>query len=126
MLEIRGLPPKTKFLWAVISTTTKLLIFSSRYIKTRLTVLLVSWFITYAVTQKVRYEFNYKTKVCKKEALTDTFRPLEIPKNATYVGVYTIGSNAGGGTGVDVVTWAGNFTTSEGVGRCKVLGVWLL
>ena len=48
-----------------------------------------------------------KTGSCVKKDLTDPFRKLAIPKNATSVGLATIGSNAGPGLGVNVALFIG-------------------
>lgn len=48
-----------------------------------------------------------KTGSCVKKDLTDPFHKFAIPKNATSVGLATIGSNAGPGLGVNVALFIG-------------------
>jgi len=43
---------------------------------------------------------NRKTRKCSKEALNETFKPIEILPNSTYIGDVVIGTLNGPGTGV--------------------------
>ena len=60
--------------------------------------------------KKVMYQIELsvnKTGKCKKIDLTEPFHKFAIPKNATFVGEGTIGSNAETGAGVNVQLFAG-------------------
>ena len=48
-----------------------------------------------------------KTGECKKLPLTEPFRKVEIPANATDLGLATIGTNAFPGLGVNVAMFYG-------------------
>ena len=48
-----------------------------------------------------------RTGHCGKKELTEPFHRIEIPYNATSVGVATIGSNAAPGLGVNVALFIG-------------------
>lgn len=52
------------------------------------------------------------TEECIKEDLTEPFKTIQVPENATFVGDLTIGSNAEPGLGVNVAVFAGE--TPEG------------
>ena len=49
-----------------------------------------------------------KTGKCVKKELTEPFHRIEIPKNATFLGEGTIGSNALPGLGVNVAVFGGD------------------
>ena len=57
-----------------------------------------------------------KTGKCVKKDLDEPFHRLEIPRNATFYGEGTIGSNALPGLGVNVAVFRGNL----GDGKMKV------
>ena len=60
--------------------------------------------------KKVMYQIELsvnKTGKCKKIELTEPFHRFAIPKDATFVGEGTIGSNAIPGAGVNVQLFSG-------------------
>lgn len=56
---------------------------------------------------KIELSIN-KTGKCVKEELKEPFHKIAIPKNATFYGEATIGSNAAPGLGVNVVLFGGD------------------
>ena len=68
---------------------------------------------------------------CTVTDITDDFRPIQIPNNATFVDKLVLGSNAEADTGVTVVQWRGNTTNPSGMyanSRYIIIGqhVWLV
>lgn len=57
---------------------------------------------------KIELSTNKTRGKCVKEGLDKPFRKIEIPKNATFYGEATIGSNAGAGLGVNVKLFGGD------------------
>lgn len=57
-----------------------------------------------------------KTGKCVKKELTEPFHRIEIPRNASFYGEATIGSNALPGLGVDVALFGGEM----GDGKTKM------
>lgn len=60
------------------------------------------------------YRLNLQTRVCDKFAITDDFRPIAIPQNATFLGEFFLGTSSVQGAGVLVESWAGNTTNPAG------------
>ena len=57
---------------------------------------------------------TFDPKTCTKEPLTDKFRPIHIPANATFLDEFYIGSSAMSDGGVLVEQWVGNTTEPAG------------
>ncbi|KAI1898501.1 hypothetical protein AGOR_G00073000 [Albula goreensis] len=55
----------------------------------------------------VLYEISWETQSCEKMALEESFHPMEVPHNSTFLGQTVIGSSSGHGQGLLVNTWAG-------------------
>lgn len=52
---------------------------------------------------------------CTVSDLTDTFRPIHIPVNATFLGEFYLGTSADPKEGVLVEEWVGNVTDPRGM-----------
>merc|ERR1712127_492852 len=63
---------------------------------------------------KTVYEFNFKTKECKKYEITHDFRDFGIPRNAKSVGESYIGSSGIPGAGLLTTLWEDDFKDSKG------------
>jgi hypothetical protein len=55
------------------------------------------------------------TMKCTVTDLTDDFKPIQIPNNATFVDKFVLGSNGEADSGVTVVQWMGNTTNPSGM-----------
>ncbi|XP_068681541.1 mammalian ependymin-related protein 1-like isoform X2 [Montipora foliosa] len=75
--------------------------------------------------EQVLYQLRMEnmTEKCIKNDLTEPFKKIQVPKNATSMGDLTIGSNAEPGLGVNIAVFAGK--TPEGVSLTWSLG-WIL
>uniref|UniRef100_UPI0037E84979 ependymin-like n=1 Tax=Semicossyphus pulcher TaxID=241346 RepID=UPI0037E84979 len=64
--------------------------------------------------EHVMYEINDKDKTCKKSPLKADFMPLAIPKDASLLGQFVLGSSSGPGEGLLVNTWAADMPDKAG------------
>lgn len=62
------------------------------------------------------YRINRKAGTCEKKHLSEGFHPLAVPKDATLVGQFVLGSSSVPGEGVLVNTWAGKLQMRKGTG----------
>ena len=63
---------------------------------------------------QIEYQFNLKTKVCKKQPITRPWRDFGIPQNATYLGESYLGSSAVPNGNLLVTIWKDQFIDSQG------------
>ncbi len=68
----------------------------------------------YLYNQKIQYDFNLKTKVCKKNPISRPWRNYGIPANATNYGESYIGSSAVPNANLLATLWGANITDSQG------------
>lgn len=61
------------------------------------------------------YEIHEHNRTCKKKPLKADFQPLAIPKDATLVGQFVLGSSSGPGEGLLVNSWTGDLPDKTGV-----------
>ncbi|KAM6894466.1 ependymin-2-like [Lycodopsis pacificus] len=64
--------------------------------------------------EKTMYEINEHDRTCKKKPLTADFHPMVIPKDASLLGQYVLGSSSGPGEGLLVNTWMGDLPGKAG------------
>jgi len=76
----------------------------------------------YLFKEGKEYQLNLKTKECKVSPLSRAFRPIAIPKNATFYGETIIGSLAAPGEGVTVQLWGGETEHGRYAGSWTVKG----
>ena len=62
----------------------------------------------------VRYTEDRNTRECKATKTTDSFRPIHIPENATFVEEFYLGASGVPDAGVLVQQWVGNTTNPTG------------
>ncbi|XP_037538385.1 ependymin-like [Nematolebias whitei] len=62
----------------------------------------------------IMYRINRKAGTCVQKHLSEGFHPLAVPKDATLVGQYVLGSSSVPGEGVLVNTWAGKLQMRKG------------
>ena len=58
--------------------------------------------------QRLGYRLNLRTRQCEKFTLTEPFRPIEVPENATSRGAAYVGSSSVSGAGVLVDIFVGD------------------
>lgn len=68
------------------------------------------------------YEIHQHNRTCKKMPLKADFQPMAIPKDATLVGQFVLGSSSGPGEGLLVNSWAGDLPDKSGM---RAFRVWL-
>lgn len=61
------------------------------------------------------YEIHEHNRTCKKKPLKADFQPWAIPKDATLVGQFVLGSSSGPGEGLLVNSWTGDLPDKTGV-----------
>ncbi|XP_075943146.1 ependymin-2-like [Anarhichas minor] len=64
--------------------------------------------------EKTMYEINEHDRTCKKKPLKTDFHPMAIPKDASLLGQYVLGSSSGPGEGLLVNTWTGDLPDKTG------------
>ncbi|XP_037538397.1 ependymin-1 [Nematolebias whitei] len=64
--------------------------------------------------ENVMYEIHEHNRTCKKKPLKADFQPLVIPKDATLVGQFVLGSSSGPGEGLLINTWTGDLPDKTG------------
>lgn len=79
--------------------------------------------VLYLHNQQIEYRFNFKTKECKKQAVTRPWRDFGIPTNATSYGESYIGSSAVSNANVLITTWGKEFTDEKG-NKIDYMGAW--
>jgi len=57
--------------------------------------------------EKIGYRLNIRERQCTRFNLTESFRPIEVPPEATFFGSFYVGSSAAEGAGVLVNAWGG-------------------
>ncbi|XP_013875976.1 ependymin [Austrofundulus limnaeus] len=60
------------------------------------------------------YEIHQHNRTCKKLPLKADFQPMAIPKDASFVGQFVLGSSSGPGEGLLVNSWAGDLPDKSG------------
>ena len=65
------------------------------------------WRLVIFVMQKIGYRLNIREGQCTRFNLTESFRPIEVPPEATFFGSFYVGSSAAEGAGVLVNAWGG-------------------
>ena len=63
----------------------------------------------------MQYSIDIDFEFCNKEELSDEFRPIHIPLNATFIGEFYLGTSSIAGNGVAVESWVGNTTNPNGM-----------
>ncbi|XP_017277540.2 ependymin-like [Kryptolebias marmoratus] len=64
--------------------------------------------------QGIMYKIDSKDSTCVKKPLTEDFHPLAVPKDASLVGQFVLGSSSVPGEGILVNTWAGELQMRRG------------
>ncbi|XP_017277541.1 ependymin isoform X2 [Kryptolebias marmoratus] len=60
------------------------------------------------------YEIHEHNRTCLKKPLKADFQPMAIPKDATLLGQFVLGSSSGPGEGLLVNSWAGDLPDKSG------------
>ena len=71
--------------------------------------------IGFLVLQGVRYTASRDSGECRKEDLRESFTPIGIPSNATFLTEFYLGSSGDESEGVLVELWVGNTTNPMGI-----------
>lgn len=66
------------------------------------------------VLQATMYLIDEKAKTCQKKPLKTAFHPLAIPRNATLIGQFVLGSSSGPGQGLLVNSWMADLPNKGG------------
>uniref|UniRef100_A0A8C6Q7V9 Ependymin n=1 Tax=Nothobranchius furzeri TaxID=105023 RepID=A0A8C6Q7V9_NOTFU len=67
--------------------------------------------------QGVMYKINKKNHTCFKRSLTEDFYPLGVPKDASLVDQFVLGSSSALEEGILVNTWTGELQLKKGTAR---------